>query len=66
MVGNNTESMNEIMTISPDGVQALMTEVANTTDIYDSSLGNVKSRPVPGYDNEYYIPNGESNDLPKH
>ena len=62
---NLSESMNEIMTISPDGVQALMTEVANTTDIYDSSLGNVKSRPVPGYDNEYYIPNGENNDLPK-
>ena len=65
MVRNYTEIMNEIMTISPDGVQALMTEVANTTDIYDSSLGNVKSRPVPGYDNEFYIPNGENNDLPK-
>lgn len=55
----------ELLTIGESGIQAMMTEVPSTTEVYDSSLGQVKSRGVPGRPGEFYIANGENDDLPK-
>lgn len=55
----------EILTLDRSNVQAIITEVPSTTDVYDSTLGRVNAKPVPGRSGEYYIPHGENNDLPR-
>lgn len=55
----------EFLTLDQSHVQAVITEVPSTTDVYDSTLGRVPTKPVPGRDGETYVPHGENNDLPQ-
>lgn len=53
----------EIINISPDGIQAAITEVADTTAVFDSVDGHTYTRPVPGWPYSY-VPFGADNQLP--
>lgn len=54
----------EIFDIPQTPFQAVMQEVADTTSVFDSPSGRLLVRPVPGFENELYVPFGDDNQLP--
>lgn len=53
----------EIINITPSGIQAAVTEVADTTRVFDSIHGTVRTRAVPGTSYKY-VPFGDDDQLP--
>lgn len=54
--------MREVIDIGPDGVQAEILSVDDTTSVFDD--GEISLRPVPGYEEEKYVAWGDDNLLP--
>ncbi len=55
----------EVFSIGSSGIQAVMETVEDTTDVIDDGNGrSVRTRPVPGWEGESYVPWGADNQLP--
>lgn len=59
-----TTAKPEIWDIPGTAFQAAMSEVEDTTTVFDEPGGAVQTRPVPGYEGEEYVPFGADDQLP--
>lgn len=58
------ETSFDFWTIGMDGVQAMVAEVGDTTEVFDTVVGAPKSKTLPGSNHEKYIPFGNDDQLP--
>lgn len=58
------ETAFDFWTIGMDGVQAMVAEVGDTTEVFDTVVGAPKSKTLPGSNHEKYIPFGNDDQLP--
>ena len=58
------ETSFDFWTIGMDGVQAMVAEVGDTTEVFDTVVGAPKSKTSPGSNHEKYIPFGNDDQLP--
>ena len=58
------ETSFDFWTIGMDGVQAMVAEVGDTTEVFDTVVGAPKSKALPGSNHEKYIPFGNDDQLP--
>lgn len=54
----------EYFNIPRTAFQAVMQDAPDTTQIFQTPRGIVRTNPVPGYENESYVPFGDDNQLP--
>ena len=52
------DTTHEVWTLNTEGVQAVIAEVGDTTEVFDTVVGAAKSKPLPGSATEKYIPFG--------
>ena len=58
------DTTHEVWTLNTEGVQAVIAEVGDTTEVFDTVVGAAKSKPLPGSATEKYIPFGADDQLP--
>ena len=58
------DTTHEVWTLNTEGVQAVIAEVGDTTEVFDTVVGAAKSKPLPGSTTEKYIPFGADDQLP--
>ena len=58
------ETSFDFWTIGMYGVQAMVAEVGDTTEVFDTVVGAPKSKALPGSNHEKYIPFGNDDQLP--
>lgn len=58
------ETSFDFWTIGMDSVQAMVAEVGDTTEVFDTVVGAPKSKTLPGSNHEKYIPFGNDDQLP--
>ena len=57
------DTTHEVWTLNTEGVQAVIAEVGDTTEVFDTVVGAAKSKPLPGSATEKYIPFGADDQL---